>query len=71
MPHRARTHSVTRVWASPRSLTTTRGILSFPRGTKMFQFPHLPPAPYGFRCGSPDMTREGLPHSEIRGSQLA
>ena len=71
MPHRARTHSVTRVWASPRSLTTTRGIFSFPRGTKMFQFPHLPPAPYGFRCGSPDMTREGLPHSEIRGSQLA
>ena len=31
------------VWAPPLSLTTTRGILSFPRGTKMFQFPHLPP----------------------------
>ncbi len=30
------------IWALPRSLTTTRGILSFPRGTKMFQFPHLP-----------------------------
>ena len=32
------------VWASPRSLAATRGIISFPRGTKMFQFPRLPPA---------------------------
>jgi hypothetical protein len=31
------------VWAPPRSLAATRGILSFPRGTEMFQFPHLPP----------------------------
>ncbi len=31
-----------RVWAPPLSLTTTRGILSSPRGTKMFQFPRLP-----------------------------
>ena len=32
-----------RVWAAPRSLATTRGMLSSPRGTEMFQFPHLPP----------------------------
>ena len=28
--------------AAPRSLATTSGILSFPRGTKMFQFPQFP-----------------------------
>jgi hypothetical protein len=31
------------VWAAPGSLTATTGILSFPRGTEMFQFPRLPP----------------------------
>ncbi len=30
-------------WAPPLSLATTRGIFSFPQGTEMFQFPHLPP----------------------------
>ncbi len=30
------------VWAAPRSLATTWGIVSVPRGTKMFQFPRLP-----------------------------
>ena len=30
------------VWAFPRSLAATRRIISFPRGTKMFQFPRLP-----------------------------
>ena len=36
------------VWALPRSLATTRGIISLfslPGGTKMFQFPPLAPAP--------------------------
>jgi hypothetical protein len=28
--------------AAPRSLATTSGIFSFPRGTKMFQFPQFP-----------------------------
>ena len=32
------------VWASPLSLAATQGIISFPRGTKMFQFPRLPRA---------------------------
>ena len=30
------------VWAVPRSLATTKGIISFPPGTKMFQFPGCP-----------------------------
>ena len=40
------------VWAVPRSLATTRGIISFPLGTKMFQFPRFPSHAYVFsmRC---------------------
>ena len=30
------------VWALPRSLAATEGILSFPQGTEMFQFPRFP-----------------------------
>ena len=30
------------VWAPPRSLAATRGMVSSPRGTKMFQFPRFP-----------------------------
>ena len=37
------------VWAPPRSLAATRGILSLPRGTEMFQFPRCPPATAGAR----------------------
>lgn len=59
------------VWAFPRSLATTKGIVSFPRGTKMFQFPRFPPTPYGFRCGYLGMTPGGFPHSGTPGSQLA
>ena len=33
------------VWAAPFSLATTQGMLSFPLGTEMFQFPRFPP-PY-------------------------
>ena len=36
--------ATTTVWADPRSLATTRGIISLfssPRGTKMFQFPRF------------------------------
>jgi hypothetical protein len=32
------------VWANPLSLATTRGVISFPQGTKMFQFPWFPPS---------------------------
>ena len=31
------------VWAVPRSLATTSGMISLPRGTEMFQFPRCPP----------------------------
>jgi hypothetical protein len=31
------------VWAPPRSLAATKGILSSPRGTQMFHFPRFPP----------------------------
>ncbi len=34
------------VWAPPRSLAATKGILSVPRGTEMFQFPRCPPRPH-------------------------
>ncbi len=37
------------VWAPPRSLAATRGILSSPRGTEMFQFPRCPPDSSGAR----------------------
>jgi hypothetical protein len=30
------------VWAVPLSLATTQGIISFPLGTEMFQFPRFP-----------------------------
>ena len=43
-------------------------LISFPRGTEMFQFPRLPSIPYGFRHGYHPITGGGLPHSEIHGS---
>jgi hypothetical protein len=46
-------------------------LMSFPPGTEMFQFPGLPPGPYGFRDGYPGMTPGGLPHSGTRGSTPA
>ena len=42
-------------------------LLSLPTGTEMFQFPALASYPYGFRAGSPGISREGLPHSGIPG----
>ena len=42
------------VWASPRSLAATRGIISFPRGTEMFQFPRFPRSGL---CVQPVVTR--------------
>ena len=56
-----------KVWALPRSLATTGGIIklfSLPRGTKMFQFPRL--ASGILRIGG--LQPPGLSHSEIRGS---
>jgi hypothetical protein len=41
-PLRPGGHLVNTVWAPPLSLATTRGMVSSPRGTKMFQFPRFP-----------------------------
>ena len=59
--------ATTLVWALPRSLATTWGIIhlfSLPRGTKMFQFPRLAPI-FDWQGRSP-----GLSHSEIPGSMV-
>ena len=45
-------------------------LLSFPRGTEMFQFPRCPPLPYVFRQQWLGMTPAGFPHSDIHGSKL-
>ena len=57
------------VWAPPRSLATTEGIIrlfSLPRGTKMFQFPRFASPIQGIAC----LQHAGLSHSEIRGSKV-
>jgi hypothetical protein len=43
-------------------------LLSFPRGTEMFQFPRFASAAYGFSGGYASITSRGFPHSGIRGS---
>ena len=61
------------VWAVPLSLAATYGIdfLSFPLGTKMFQFPRCAfSSSYWFLLGWRDITHAGFPHSEINGSKL-
>ena len=44
-------------------------LFPLPRGTEMFQFPRFPSPGYGLTWRYPGITRGGLPHSEIRGSQ--
>ncbi len=46
-------------------------LISFRRATEMFQFTHFPPLGYVFPQRSPDITLEGLPHSDSPGSSLA
>ena len=46
-------------------------LLSFPRGTEMFQFPRFASAAYGFSGGYASITSRGFPHSGIRGSEPA
>lgn len=41
------------VWAAPISLATTLGIISFPEGTKMFQFSSFPLLPYFIQIAVP------------------
>ena len=61
--------ATTVVWALPRSLATTRGIISLfslPTGTKMFQFPAFA---LSIRIVTALQTA-GLSHSEILGSKV-
>jgi hypothetical protein len=44
-------------------------LLSFPEGTKMFQFPSFASMAYVFSHRCPDINRSGLPHSETPGSK--
>ncbi len=46
-------------------------LLSFPRGTEMFQFPRFPPPGYGLARRWQDMTPARFPDSETPGSKLA
>ena len=58
------------VWALPRSLATTGGIISLfslPTGTKMFQFPAFASTP---KVQIITLQVIGLSHSEISGSQV-
>ena len=52
-------------WAIPRSLATTRGKVSFPLGTKMFQFPRFPSLALCVQTRMPLDRSGGFPHSEI------
>ena len=65
------THAVTwMVWAVPRSLATTGGIIhlfSLPAGTKMFQFPALA---LTLMCIRDSLQTARLSHSEISGSRV-
>ena len=59
------------VWALPRSLATTGGIItlfSSPGGTKMFQFPPFASVYLNIRMTV--LQTAGLSHSEIRGSKV-
>ena len=61
--------ATTVVWALPRSLATTRGIISLfslPTGTKMFQFPAFALC----FCIVTVLQTAGLSHSEILGSRV-
>ena len=46
-------------------------LLSFPPGTKMFQFPGFASITYVFSYGYRNVTSGGFPHSDINGSTLA
>ena len=63
--------TTSRVWAAPLSLATTQGILSFPAGTKMFQFPACPQHRLCVQRAVTGLLPAGFPHSETLGSALA
>ena len=75
-PHTQRRQAITRIWfrlfpvRSP--LLGKSRLLSFPPGTKMFQFPGYGSSyPILFRYGYCSMTHSRFPHSGIHGSKPA
>src|SRR5436190_9782102 len=60
-----------KVWAIPVSLATTKGMLSVPRGTEMFQFPRCPPHTLCIQVWVTRVHLVGFPHSDTSGSTLA
>src|SRR3990170_5866184 len=60
-----------RVWTIPVSLATTKGMISFPRGTEMFQFPRCPPRTLCIQVRVIRVHLIGFPHSDMSGSMLA
>ncbi len=60
-------HLASAVWATPLSLATTQGILSFPAGTKMFQFPACPPFDLCVQSTVSGLPPDGFPHSDTLG----
>jgi hypothetical protein len=56
------------VWAAPFSLATTQGMLSFPLGTEMFQFPRFPLPSLCVQLAVLEVRSSGFPHSDIPGS---
>jgi hypothetical protein len=56
------------VWAVPRSLATTEGMISVPLGTEMFQFPRFPSRLLWVQSRMRLDRNRGFPHSEISGS---
>src|SRR4029079_171509 len=63
------THAGFRVFPFRSPLLGESRLISFPRGTEMFQFPRLPSIAYVFSDERRRITGVGLPHSEIRGSK--
>ena len=55
------------VWADPRSLATTSGIISVPPGNKMFQFPGFPSSCLCVQHEIRKVHLRGFPHSDIYG----
>jgi hypothetical protein len=62
------THAGFRLFPFRSPLLGESRLISFPRGTEMFQFPRLPSIAYVFSNERRRITGAGLPHSEIRGS---
>ena len=73
-PHRQRHQALTparfRLFPFRSPLLRESLLLSFPRGTEMFQFPRFPLPALCVQAGVPQSCCGGFPHSDIHGSKL-